>query len=208
MVLEANLPLIMLAAFIASASPGPATLAIAGTSMTSGRSSGLPIASGITAGSVIWSVAAALGLGTIMLANVWLFEMIRYGGAAYLMYLAYKAARSALSRKMVQMKSMTGSPPTLFAKGLMLHITNPKAVLFFGSLYSMGIPAGTPPSELLIIIAAVSTQSFVIFHGYALLFSSKAMTRLYLRLRRIFEGAFALGFGVAGMKILTTRVQP
>lgn len=187
MVLEANLPLIMLAAFIASASPGPATLAIAGTSMTSGRSSGLPIASGITAGSVIWSVAAALGLGTIMLANVWLFEMIRYGGAAYLMYLAYKSARSALSRKKVQMKSMTGSPSTLFAKGLMLHITNPKAVLFFGSLYSMGIPAGTPPSELLIIIAAVSTQSFVIFHGYALLFSSKAMTRLYLRLRRIFR---------------------
>lgn len=69
MVLEANLPLILQAAFIASASPGPATLAIAGTSMTSGRSSDLPIASGITVESVIWSVAAALGLGTIMLAQ-------------------------------------------------------------------------------------------------------------------------------------------
>lgn len=208
MVLETNLPLILLAAFVASASPGPATLAIAGTSMTSGRASGLPIASGITCGSLMWSVAAALGLGTIMLANAWVFEMMRYGGAAYLMYLAFKSARSALSRKDVPMKSMTGGPATLFAKGLMLHVTNPKAILFFGSLYSIGIPPGTPASELMVVIAAVGLQSIVIFHGYALLFSSKAMTRAYLRLRRLFEGAFALGFGAASMKIFTARLQP
>lgn len=206
MILETNLTLILLAAFVASASPGPATLAIAGTSMASGRSSGLPIASGITVGSLMWSVAAALGLGTIMLANAWVFEMIRYGGAAYLMYLAYKSARSALSRKDMPMKSMTGGPSTLFLKGLMLHVTNPKAILFFGSLYSMGIPAGTPPSELVIVIAAVGLQSVVIFHGYALLFSSKTMTHFYLRLRRVFEAAFAVGFGTASVKIFTARM--
>lgn len=38
------------------------------------------------------------------------------------------------------MQSMTGSPSTLFAKGPMLHITNPESILFFGSLYSMAIP--------------------------------------------------------------------
>lgn len=207
MMLETNLPLILLAAFVATASPGPATLAIAGTSMTSGRASGLPIASGVTTGSIMWSVAAALGLGTIMLANAWVFEVIRYCGAGYLMYLAFKSARSALSRKDVPMKSMTGGPATLFAKGLMLHVTNPKAILFFGSLYSVGIPAGTPLSELVIVIAAVGCQSFVIFHGYALLFSSKAMIRINLRLRRLFEGAFAIGFGAASLKILTARLQ-
>ncbi len=84
-------------------------------------------------GSLIWSISAALGLGAIMLANAWVFEIIRYFGAAYLMYLAYKSARSA--------------------------------------------------------------------------FSSKAMTRLYLRLRRLFEGAFTIGFGAAGFKILTVRIQ-
>ena len=207
MVLETNLPLILLAAFVATASPGPATLAIAGTSMTSGRASGLPIASGITVGSVMWSIAAALGLGTIMLANAWLFEVIRYAGAAYLMYLAYKSARSAFSRREIPMKSMTGRPSTLFAKGVMLHVTNPKPILFFGSLYAMGIPASTP-SKLVVIIAAVGIQSFVIFHGYALLFSSRVMTRYYLHLRRIFECAFAIAFGAAGMKILTARLQP
>lgn len=199
--MEVNLRLVLLAAFVASASPWPATLAIAGTSMASGRSSGLPIAPGITVGSLTWSMAASLGLGTIMLANVWLFEVIRCGGAAYLIYLACKSARSALSRNDVPMKSMTGRSSTLFAKGPMLHITNPNAILFFGSLYSMAIPAGTPIWELVIVIAAVGIQSIVTFHGYALLFSSKTMVRLYRRVRRVFEGLFAVGSGAAGIKI-------
>ncbi|MEH6738596.1 MAG: LysE family transporter [Sulfitobacter sp.] len=207
MLLEINLPLILIAALVASASPGPATLAIAGTSMASDRASGLSLALGITTGSLIWSVSAALGLGAIMLANAWIFEVIRYFGAAYLMYLAYKSARSAISSKEINVKSMNGNKRTLFTKGLLLHVTNPKAILFFGSLYSLGVPAGSSFQDLVIVISVVGIQSFFIFHGYALLFSSKAMTRLYLRLRRWFEGAFAIGFGAASFKILTARLQ-
>lgn len=207
MLLEINLPLILLAALVASASPGPATLAIAGTAMDSGRSSGLFLATGITTGSLVWSVSAALGLGAIMLANAWIFEIIRYVGAGYLMFLAYKAARSAFSQKEIATRSIVGSRSKLFAKGLLLHVTNPKAVLFFGSLYSLGIPAGASIGDLAIVIAAVGIQSFFIFHGYALLFSSRTMTRIYLQLRRWFEGAFAIAFGAASFKILTARFQ-
>lgn len=133
MLLDINLPLILIAAFVAGASPGPATLAIAGTSMASGRVSGLALASGITAGSLIWAISAAFGLGAIMLANAWVFEVLRYFGASYLMYLAYKSARSALSSKEIKVKSLTGSRSTLFTKGLLLQLTNPKAILFIGS---------------------------------------------------------------------------
>ena len=90
-----NLPLILIAAFLASTSPGPATLTIAGTSMASGRKAGLALASGVTTGSFIWSVSAAFGLGAVMLAHSWLFEIVRYFGAGYLLWLAIKAARSA-----------------------------------------------------------------------------------------------------------------
>ncbi len=207
MPLEVNLPIILLAALIASISPGPATLALAGTSMASGRTSGLALASGITTGSLMWSVAAALGLGAIMLANAWVFELIRYFGAAYLMFLAYKAARSALSDKDLATKSFKGGKHSLYAKGLALHLTNPKAILFFGSLFSLGVPQGTAVTELILVIAAVGFQSFLVFHGYALLFSSQAMTKIYLRLRRWFEGVFAIGFGAASFKILTAKVQ-
>lgn len=207
MYLEINLALILLAALLASVSPGPATLAIAGTSMASGKGSGLALASGITAGSFIWSISAAFGLGAIMLANAWIFEIVRYFGAAYLMFLAYKAARSALSSKDIAVKSVTGRKSTLFTKGLLLHVTNPKAILFFGALYSLGMPANATLEQLALVIIAVGTQSFLIFHGYALLFSSKVMTALYLRLRRWFEGAFAIGFGLASIKILTAKLQ-
>ena len=204
---DINLPIILLAALVAGASPGPATLAIAGTSMSAGRKSGLAVASGITSGSLMWSVSAALGLGVLMLAHVWVFEIIRYFGAAYLMYLAYKSAKSAVSRKELAAKGMSGSLKVLYTKGLALHLTNPKAILFFGSLYAIGIPATASPADLITVILAVGALSFTVFHGYALIFSTPVMTRLYMKLRRWFEATFAVGFGIASLKILTSRLQ-
>lgn len=142
-----------------------------------------------------------------MQANAWIFEIVRYFGAAYLIFLAFKAAKSALSSKEIAVKSIKGSKLTLFTKGLLLHITNPKAILFFGSLYSLGVPAGATIGQLTLVILAVGTQSFFIFHGYAFLFSSKVMTTLYLRMRRWFEGAFAIGFGATSVKILAAKFQ-
>jgi threonine efflux protein len=204
---EVNLPLILLAAFMTSASPGPATLAIAGTSMASGRKYGLALASGILTGSLCWSVAAALGLGALMLANAWAFEFIRYVGAAYLLFLAYKSARSAIRGGEANTSDAAGATlAKTYAKGLALHITNPKAILFFGSLYAIGMPPGAPAGELVKVIAAIGVQSFLIFHGYALLFSNGAIARLYARLRRWFDSVFAVAFGIAGFKVLAARL--
>ena len=204
---DINLTLILLAALVASISPGPATLAIAGTSMASGRGGGLALASGITTGSFLWSISAALGLAALMAATAWLVELIRYFGAAYLMYLAYKSARSALSDKETKTRALQGGRRALYAKGVLLHVTNPKAIFFFGSLYSIGVPASASAQDLGIVILAVGAQSLVVFHGYAILFSSAVATRLYLRLRRGFEALFALGFGLASLKVLSTRLQ-
>lgn len=203
-----NLPLILAAGFITSATPGPATLAIAGTSMHSGRSMGLALAAGITTGSLTWSIAAALGLSAIMLATGWVLEAVRYMGAGYLLYLAYKSARSAMTPGALQARDVdTRSLAGAFAKGLAIHLTNPKAILFFGSLYAIGIPHSATYADLALVIGAVGLQSFVIFHGYALLFSSAPMVSGYARLRRWFEAVFAMAFGAAGLKILTARVE-
>lgn len=203
---DINLPAILLAALIAVASPGPATMALAGTAMASGRRAGLALASGITTGSLIWSVTAAMGLGTLMLAHAWVMELVRYFGAGYLLFLAYKAARSATSDKQAATKALSGRAGALYAKGLMLHLTNPKAILFFGALYALGVPKGVGGWGLALVVLAVGVQSALLFHAYALAFSTQRMTRLYLRLRRPFEGLFALAFGLAGLKILTTRL--
>ncbi|MEM8751016.1 MAG: LysE family transporter [Pseudomonadota bacterium] len=202
-----NLVVILLAALAASLSPGPASLAIAGTSMARGRRAGLLLTVGIMVGSLAWSVAAALGLSAIMLANAWVFEIIRYAGAGYLLYLAYKSARSAFSAKDVNTKAIEGKASALVARGAALHITNPKSILFFGALYSMGMPADATTLQLATVVGAVGLQATVVYSGYAMLFSAPSMTRLYLNLRRWFEGAFAVGFGLAGLKVATARLQ-
>lgn len=204
---DVNLAVILFAAFLAAGSPGPATLAIAGTSMSSGRRSGLALASGVTTGSFIWSIAAAFGLGAVMAANVWLFEVVRYVGAAYLLWLAFKSARSAwVGTKLAAKPLPPTTPRRAYLKGLALHLTNPKAVLFFGALYAIGIPAGTPPAALITVILAVGIQSLLMFHTYALIFSSAPMAAAYARAKRGFEAFFAVAFGAIALKVLTTRL--
>ncbi|MBS0246185.1 MAG: LysE family translocator [Proteobacteria bacterium] len=203
-----HLTLIMLAALIAVASPGPAVLAIAGTSMNAGRRSGLVFASGVTTGSLTWSIGAAAGLSAVMLANAWLIEVVRYFGAGYLLFLAFKSARSALTPGNAAPQGLTAAPPRrAFVRGLTLHLTNPKAILFFGSLYSFGVPADATVADLALIVAAVGIQSAIVLHGYALLFSNPTVVAGYLKLRRWFDGVFAVAFGYAGYKILSAKLQ-
>lgn len=207
MIGDVNLLAILLAALAASLSPGPASLAIAGTSMARGRRAGLFLTAGIMVGSLFWSVAAALGLGALMLAHGWVFEIIRYAGAGYLIYLAWRSARSALSLHTVETRTIGGSPTTLVMRGAALHITNPKSVLFFGALYSIGVPVDASAAQIATVVAAVGVQATLVYSGYALLFSAPSMTRLYVRLRRWFEGTFAAGFAFAGFKVMTARLQ-
>ncbi|MGB1159971.1 MAG: LysE family translocator [Alphaproteobacteria bacterium] len=201
-----NIPLILAAGLIASVSPGPATLAIAGTSMERGRVQGVVIALGIFSGSITWSVSAAAGIGALMLVNLWVFEVIRYFGAGYLLFLAFQAARGALSDQQLNTRAVQGRLRRVYLQGLLLHLTNPKAVLFFGSIYTIGIPPGAQLSQLLTVMVSLALISFSVFVGYALLFSTPMATKLYLRARRWFQAVFAVGFAAAGLKILTARL--
>ena len=142
-----------------------------------------------------------------MAANVWVFEIIRYVGAGYLAWLAFKSARSAWSSSKLATRDMApSSPRRAYAKGLALHLTNPKAILFFGALYAIGIPPNTPPSGLIMVILSVGTLSLVMFHSYALIFSSPPMAAVYTRSKRGFEAFFALAFGAIALKVLFARV--
>ncbi len=205
MIEHLQLPLILLAALVAMASPGPATLAIAGTAMARGRGAGLALAAGIITGSLIWTTSAAFGLAAIMAAHAWVFELVRYVGGAYLAYLAIKSARAALSAETLHTRAMAGSLRAVYRKGLALHLTNPKAVFFIGSIFTVGVPQDATAAEFALVIAALGALSILVNCGYAVLFSVSAMTRTYVRARRWFEGAFAVGFGLASLKVMTAR---
>ena len=198
---------IWIAWLLAGASPGPATMGIAGTAMATGRPAALAFASGILAGSASWGIAAALGLSAIMLAHVWVFEIIRYAGAAYLGWLAIKALRRAMVPGSAQAGTpFSGSARNLFLKGTAIHLTNPKAILSWGAIYAIVAPSDATLATLLGYFALLYAGSILIFIGYAFLFSSAAMVRGYARASRWFDLAFAGFFGFASFKILTARL--
>lgn len=199
---------IWVAWLLAGGSPGPATLGIAGTAMTSGRRPALAFALGILAGSASWGIAAALGLAAIMLANAWIFEVIRIVGAAYLAWLALKAFKSAIKPDAAKMGTpFRGSFLSLFSKGAAIHLTNPKAILSWGSIYAIVAPSDASALMLLGYFGMLYAGSSLVFLGYAFLFSSERIVVAYARARRWFDLAFAGFFGFASFKILTGRLQ-
>lgn len=192
---------------LAGGSPGPATLGIAGTAMAHGRRSSLAFALGVLTGSASWGIAAALGLSAIMLSNAWLFEVIRHAGAAYLGWLAIKAFRSGLSPSDQKVGTpFSGSFRALFAKGTAIHLTNPKAILSWGSIYAIVAPPDATPGMLFAYFGLLYAASILIFLGYAVLFSSPRVVQAYANARRWFDFTFAAFFGVASIKILTARL--
>ncbi|QIE46961.1 LysE family transporter [Pseudohalocynthiibacter aestuariivivens] len=199
--------LLLIAWAVAGGSPGPATLAISGTAMDEGRAAGLSIAAGIFCGSAFWGIAAGAGMSAVMLANAWVFEVIRYAGAAYLMWLAFKAFKRALHPPAAARMRAASGLRRLWLKGALIHVTNPKAILSWGAIYAIALPPGATPAAVWWLFAMLIATSAVVFFGYGLLFSAPRIARGYTRLRRGFDAAFAVLFGAAGLKILTTRLE-
>ncbi|MCZ0813291.1 MAG: LysE family translocator [Pseudomonadota bacterium] len=203
--------LILAAWAVAAGSPGPATLAISATSMGNGRGAGLALALGVTCGSAAWGVAAALGMSAVMLAHAWVFEAVRLAGAAYLIFLAVKSLRRAL--RPVRAARVKPAQGQLFLRGMLLHLTNPKAILAWGAIYALVLPGGAGAetgagaAHVWQWFAMLLGLSVMIFMGYAMLFSIGKVARGYARAQRAFDTVFALLFGAAGVKLLTMRLQ-
>lgn len=199
---------ILVAALVAMGSPGPATIAIARESMAHGRGAGVALSLGVTTGSWIWSGLAAGGMGAVLLAHGWVIDHLRIAAALYLGWLAWKSARSAL-----RPRAEGAAPPRVpasrsYLRGLMIHLTNPKPILFFGALFSVGLPQGSSPEALFLVAAVVGVQSLLVFAALALAFSSTRVAAGYVRLRRLFEAAFALVFGTAAAGFLLSAFLP
>ena len=94
---------------------------------------------------------------------------------------------------------------SLYRRGLLMHLTNPKALLGWIATMTLGLGPGATPTTVAIIRAGCAILSVTIFCGYALVFSTAPMIRMYRHARRWIEGTLALVFGAAGMKLLLSR---
>ena len=125
-----NLPIFLLAALILLLTPGPAVLYIVARSLDQGRLAGFVSVLSIEAGNFVHVLAAALGLSALLVSSALAFSVVKYLGAAYLIYLG---VRRLLSREAAQQPKAFEhqSLRRIFRQGVLVAVLNPKTALFF-----------------------------------------------------------------------------
>jgi threonine/homoserine/homoserine lactone efflux protein len=206
--LSANLLLAYSAYFVGTASPGPSNLAIMSIASTSGRRAAFAFAAGVMSGSFFWAMLAALGLSAALTAYSGFLIGVKICGGLYLLWLAFKSGRAAL-KPPVRTSSADAqgqSVRRLYARGALLHLTNPKAILVWMSVAALGSSAGEGPGHMLVVVAGCLCIGACVFGGYAALFSMASARRIYTRIQRGLDACLALVFGAAGIRLLSSRV--
>lgn len=204
-----QLTIVFTAYIIAAGSPGPSNMRIMGVAMNDGRKAALAIASGVVSGSIFWGLMAATGVSAVLSRYAQALVVLQVLGGLYLLYLALRAGKAALSLDKDQLRpsdERKATAATLYKRGLLMHLTNPKSILAWIALMTLGLDAGSSPHRVVVILLGCAILSVTIFCGYAIVFSTAPMIRLYRRARRWIEGTLAVFFGLAGLKLLLTHI--
>ncbi len=164
--------LFVLAGVLLNLTPGQDTLFIIGRSLTGGRRAGLAAAAGISAGSVVHTVAAAFGLSAVLRTSATAFAVVKVAGALYLIYLGAKLLLARTPRgpgpaSDVRATAAAGAGPSLpatglggasrgaFLQGIFTNVLNPKVALFFLAFLPQFIdPASTTKTLAFLALGA------------------------------------------------------
>lgn len=164
------LPIILTVALthlLAVISPGPDFIMITRNSLIYSRRTGIYSAIGLSLGILVHIIYSLVGIGLIIAKSIILFNTIKLLGAAYLIYLGYKSLISKASKIDVSVENQRKDISRLAAirVGFLTNVTNPKATLFFLSLFTLVI---TPSTPLLIKVLMGAEMSIATFAWFAL----------------------------------------
>ena len=161
-------PTFVLATLILALIPGPNVTAVIGTSLSHGVGRGLLMASGASLALAIQIVVVIAGLAPLLAKATWLGGGLRWGGVAYLLYLAVKEWRSARPGSLM----MPAAPRSarIFGRGMLIATVNPKTIAFLAAFLPQFVDAGRPvlPQFLVLGITFLAVL-FSIDASYALL---------------------------------------
>ncbi|BCZ13345.1 hypothetical protein OCUAc18_08850 [Acinetobacter baumannii] len=148
--------------FCALITPGPDFFLVSQTAVSRSRKEAMLVVAGITAGVMFWASLALMGLNIIFEKMAWLKQGLLIAGGLYLCWLGYQMLRSAFSKKQqeeVTTVELPKAPYLFFMKGLLTNLSNPKAVIYFGSVFSLFLanPQLDQVHWLLFIIVSVET---------------------------------------------------
>jgi threonine/homoserine/homoserine lactone efflux protein len=191
---------------LALMSPGPNIMAVIGTSMSVGRKQGVALALGVACGTFLWVSLAVLGFTTVVAKYAVIMLALKLLGGTYLLWLGYKALRSAATVKNMMTSTVNlNNNAAYFKRGLTVQMTNPKAALATLAIVSIGVHTDAPlwvGASIIIGATLLSLGGHVL---YAVTFSTRPMVALYTRARRYIEAALGAFFCLMGIRLLTDR---
>jgi threonine/homoserine/homoserine lactone efflux protein len=165
-----TLAVFMAAVLALNLTPGPDMLFCFATGVSRGRAAGAVAAIGVGAGTLVHTCAAALGLAGLLLASPLAFDIVRYAGAAYLVWLAWKTLRAAP----LGAPDAAPAPRSLwrvFGNGAVTNVLNPKVALFFLAFLPQFVdPSAGPVAPQMLVLGTMLVGLGVMSDGtYALL---------------------------------------
>jgi threonine/homoserine/homoserine lactone efflux protein len=166
-----SLALYAVACVLLVLTPGPNLMYLISRTLCQGRAAGIVSLAGTTSGLLFYAVAAAFGLTAVFVAVPVLFDIVRWAGAAYLLWLAWDAVRPRGGGGLFARRDLPPvAPAVLYRTGILTSILNPKVALFYMALFPQFVdPArGSVLLQSLllaavqIVIAAIGDLLFVL----------------------------------------------
>lgn len=177
-VAAAILPPFIMASILVELTPGPNMAYLAQVALDRGRLAGLAVVAGVALGLTTIGALAALGLGALIDSNEWVYQALRWAGAAYLLWLAWDAWQAA-SQEEAGMTPSSARIGTLFGRGLIANLLNPKAAVFYVAMLPQFLrpELGSLGWQLGVLTAAyVIVATFI--HGLVVLLADAARRSL------------------------------
>ncbi len=198
----AALSVFLLAALALLLMPGPAVLYIVARTIDQGRTAGLVSVLGIGLGSMVHVTAAALGLSQLLVSSATAYTVVKYVGAAYLVYLGVRrivAGDPILESTASSERSM----PRVFTQGVWVNILNPKTALFFFAFLPqfVSVDRGSVAAQIFLLGTMFVAMGIVSDSLYALVAGSLGdwlrRRPAVMQVQRYFAGTVFIGLGIA-----------
>lgn len=194
---------------VALVSPGPDFAIIVRNSLIYSRKTALITALGVACGIVVHITYTLFGLAYIISQNAWLFKILTYFGAGYLLYLGYKGIR--VKKGSLKIGNTTHhkdiNPIAAFRTGFLTNALNPKAMLYFLSIFTVFLSPETPSLIILLFGIISFVLTFLWFGFVAFCFSSLKLRNYFSSMTHIIERVTGGLLILLGIKLLFTKLS-
>lgn len=195
---------IALVHLLAVAMPGPDFLFVSQTAVSRSRGQALAGVAGIALGVAVWAALALLGLEVLLQRLAWLQRLIALAGGLYLLWMGVQSLRSAWRGG-----AGTTVSPVLQADawrslraGLLTNLANPKAMVYFASVFSALVGPGVGMAVRWEIWSMVVVESLLWFALVAACFGLPSVRRAYLRMGRAIDAVAGTVFVLFGLRLV------